>query len=191
MKIDRRLNLVIPLYHDEDKVYAYIHATPINREVFEKYHLVIARTLASITANGLGYIAGPRVAAMQLKAQAIATGSWEGTDGVQGLMAEIRRLSNVLAPTGHGWDMIPLEDAVSQNFLDADDVSEVENALAFFTVASWMYPRPALKDILEGAAKLWGAQIESLGCTDFMNSLTTSKPAASTGEKAIVSSIPH
>jgi hypothetical protein len=191
MKIDRKLNLVIPLYREGEDPYAYVHAMAISREVFEKYHLVIARTFASLHNNGLDYVAGPPVAAMMLKSEAEKMGSWEGPSGAQGLLAEIRRLSSVLSPTPRGWESVPLQDAVDQDFLDSDDVSGVENALIFFTVASSMYPRQVLKIVLEAVGKLWGARTESLSCMDFAASLTTSNRGGNTGERETQSSIAY
>lgn len=180
MRIDRRLNFVIPI--DQDGKTLYVHAMPISREVFERYAIVIAKTFAAIYNEGLGILAGPRVAAHVLKKIAVASGEWDGDGGVaRGLMAEIRRLANVLLPGPKGWETVPLEDAIRREMIDPDDASEVENAIVFFCVASSMHKRAELKVVLDGASKFWGARVESLNCTEFAASLPMSTAGASTG----------
>lgn len=189
MKIDRKLNIVIPVERGDGV--AYVHATPISREVFERYFLVISKAFAAIYNEGLGIMAGPAVAGLILKKVADDMGVWDGPGGVQmGLVAEIRRLSNVICPGPNGWAMVPMQEAVDRNYFDADDVAEVENALAYFTVASSMHKKASLKAFLDGASELWGGQITSSSCTDFLNSLPTSTETASTGVKATASSLP-
>ena len=56
MKINRALNLVIPI--DSEKGQLFVHSTPISREIFEQYFLVISKTFAAIFSEGLGAIAG-------------------------------------------------------------------------------------------------------------------------------------
>ena len=49
------------------KIVAYVHSTPIAREVFERYFMVIAQTFSAIYGNGLGRVGGPPVAMLLLK----------------------------------------------------------------------------------------------------------------------------
>jgi hypothetical protein len=180
MRLDRRLNFVIPIEQDGKTV--YVHSMPISRDVFERYAIVIAKTFAAIYNEGLGIIAGPRVAAHVLKKVAVASGEWDGESGVaRGLMAEIRRLSNVLVPGAKGWETVPLEDAIKRGMIDPEDASEVENAVVFFCVASSMHKRAELKAVLDGASMYWGARVESSNCTEFAASLPTSTAGANTG----------
>jgi hypothetical protein len=190
MKIDRKLNLVVPVERAPGET-VYVHSMPLGREVFERYFLVISKAFAAIYNEGLGFVAGPRVAAMLVRRVAEDMKVWEGPEGVQaGLVAEWRRLSNVLAPTAKGWDTIPLDQAIAQAFLDEDDASEVENAIAFFCLASAMHKRMELRAVLDGASKLWGAHVTSLNSTEYPASLPTSTAAENTGAKAIASPIP-
>ena len=76
MKIDKKLNLVIPIETDDGTL--YVHSMPIRREIFDTYFLVLSKTFAAIHGEGLGEIAGPRVAALILKKIAMDTGMWEG-----------------------------------------------------------------------------------------------------------------
>lgn len=175
MKIDRRLNIVCPIQTDDGTI--YIHAIPLSREVFEEHFLVISKTFAAIYGQGLNYIAGPRVAAMMLKKVAMELGVWDGANGVENsLLAEIKRLTNVLLPTpgGAGWSLVTLYDAVRQDMLSAEDLAEVENTITFFICASAMHKRTDLASVLGGIERLWDAQTTLLNVTEFRSSLLTS-----------------
>jgi len=100
MKLDKALNLVIPIDQDEGRI--YVHSTPISLEVFEKYFLAISKTFAAIYSEGLNVLAGPRVAALMLR----RVSDDLGLD--TGLIDEIRRLSNVIV----SGKAVPLEVAL-------------------------------------------------------------------------------
>ena len=186
MKLNPQLNLVIPI--EQDTGIVYIHATPPSTEVFDRYFLPISKTFAEIYNSGLGITAGPRVAAKYLKKVSVEMGAWDGASGVEaGLVNEIRRLANVI---GTGGEVIPFQDAVDKKLIDAEDLDEVENALSFFCVASLMHLRRERRPVLEGAAALWGAQITSLDCMAFRDSLRTSTAAESTGATATTVPVP-
>ncbi len=187
MRINTRLNLVIPV--DTDAGTLFVHSVPISREVFEKYFLVISKAFAAIYQEGLNVVAGPRIAMLMLKRAAVERGEWDGPDGVQnGLVAEIRRLTNVAVPGEGGWKSYPMQDAIDRSILDADDVSEVEGAVAFFTCASAMHKRDQLPAILGGMTSLWDARTTSLNFTDYLASLRTSTEAP--GTTTTTSSVP-
>ncbi len=190
MQLDKALNLVVPVERD-DGTTIYVHSTPVSREVFDRFFLVMAKTFSSLYTEGLGIAAGPRVAAKLLKSVASNMGEQQLANVQQGLIAEIRRLSNVIVPneTG-GWTPMPLDVAISHNLIDRDDADEVENAVTFFTLASAMHKKREARVILAEAAKLWGAEITSQSFTTFAASLPTSTSVASTGEKLPPSSIP-
>lgn len=183
MRIDRKLNLVIPILDaDGKKTVAYVHSTPISSEVFDTYFLPIAKTFSAIYSEGLGIVAGPRIADKMLRKVSTDLGVWDGPAGVQaGLVAEIHRLTNVIAVGKKGWETVPFDEAKERGILHADDAAEVNAALTFFTVISVMQKKAELPRVLGGAMKLWGSQIESLSCTEFMNSLRTSTAAENTG----------
>lgn len=172
MIIDRNLSLIIPVYQGEKTL--HIHATAIGASTFDTYFMPLAKTFSAIVSEGLGVVSGPRVAAKVLREVSKNLGVWDGDTGVEkGLLTEIRRLANVFAPTDHGWDMIPLEDAIRSNLIDSDDGDEIENALVFFTVSWHMVRKKEREATLSGAASLWGARLESLSCTEFRASLPT------------------
>ena len=55
MKIDKKLNLIVPVYGDDEKtIRCYVHSTPISRETFERYFLIIGQTF------GADLLPGPR-----------------------------------------------------------------------------------------------------------------------------------
>ena len=177
MKLNQSLNLVIPIEQDGGTI--YVHATPPSAEVFDRYFLPISKTFAEIYNSGLGITAGPRVAAKYLRKISMEMGVWEGTNGVEaGLVNEIRRLANVIGIDGQ---IIPLQDIINKKELDKDNLDEVENALSFFSVASVMHLKKERGPVLNGAAALWGAQITSLDCTAFRDSLRTLTGAENTG----------
>lgn len=183
MKIDRNLNLVIPLEWEGGKI--YVHAAPIGTEVFDRYFRVFSKTFAVMMHEG-GAITGPRLAARYLN---LACQDAED-DTYEALMAEIRRLCNVIMVVDGAWKNIPLEDAINRKILDAEDTVEVSNAICFFTLVWHMLPRSDVRDMLDGASKMWGALITSSSLSEYRNGLPTLTPTAPIGEKALPSSIP-
>jgi hypothetical protein len=192
LRISKKLNIVVPVTRD-DGVEIYVHSSPIAREVFERYHQVIAKTFSAIYGSGYGTISGPRIAALLLRDAAVELGQWDGEDGVEaGLINEMRRLSNVLMPSANGWDTVPIDEAISRGYLSEDDAAEVNNVIAFFTVASAMHKKNEIGSILDAVGKLWGAQTTSFNVTEYGLSLRTSIKDANIGEKDVTtqSSIP-
>lgn len=208
MKLDNRLQLVIPVEQSNGVI--YVHSTPITAETFRRYHMVIAKTFNAIYSEKLGPLTGPRVAAMMLEDIAKADGVWEGPLGVEkGLIQEIRRLSNVIVPTGgparldpkegaanpdvwraQGWDTIMLYDALQQKMIDEDDLEVVENAMVFFIVVSSMHTKAVLPGVMATVCGLWNAQMSSLNSTAFAASLPTSTATVSSGAIPQVSALP-
>ena len=205
MKVDERLNLVIPVEQNNGVV--FVHSMPISRETFDQHYRVIAKTFSEIYAGGLGITAGPRIAAKLLRDIAKAEKVWDGPYGVEtGVIEEIRRLSSVVVPTGTravldekndtsepdvwrapGWKTITLHEALQQQLIDEDDREEVENALVFFTVVSWMLTKGVLPGVMTSVCGLWNAQMSSLSCTAFAASLPTLTATVSSGEITPVS----
>jgi hypothetical protein len=90
-----------------------------------------------------------------------------------GLVGEIHRLTSAILLTEQGWEAIPFDEALRKNMLDQDEASEVENALAFFTVVSLMHRKTQLPGVLGMACDLWEARIVSSNSTEFAASLRT------------------
>jgi hypothetical protein len=187
MKLDKKLNIVIPVEA------GWVHATPISYAVFEKYFMPISKAFARVYSEGLGTVAGPRVAYLMLRKVSEELGIWETDqgDGVkQGLVNEIIRLSNVIVPGKKGYETHTLYDAISEGVLDEEEKSEVLNAIVFFTLASSMHKKALLELTLLGMTRFWGGQTTSLDSTAYLASLPTLTPPVTTGEKATPSSIP-
>lgn len=192
MKVDRRLNLVLTVERDEGP--AYVHSTPISTMVWERYFLTISKTYAAMTAQGGEWMMrlGPRTAKLMLKRVAEADGAWGGPEGVEsGLLAEVRRLSNVVRPTPEGWETLPLQEAVDKHYFDEEDVGEVENAITFFIVCSASMKRSEAERFIPAVFGMLDAQCVSSAVTEYMQSLPTSRLAESTGERVRQSSTPR
>jgi len=185
MRIDESLNIVVPIDRD-DGTTVYVHAAPISREVFQRYWLPLSKAFAMIYGEGL-HLAGPRIAAMSLQKVSEELRVWDGPMGVErGLLPEIRRLANVVAPGagnghGRGWQMIPYEDAVKADLIDQDDADEIEGVLVFFTLAWRLNRRSERKGLIDGLVALWGASTSSQSLSEFAASLPTSTETANTG----------
>lgn len=190
MQINEKLNFVIPLYDGNDQVYAYVHSMPLSREVFEINYLLLSKTFAAIHGEGLGEVAGPRVAALVLRDVAKRMAGEIGSGLEVPLLNEIHRLTSVLLQSPAGWQPIPFDDCVRGNQLEPEDIAEVENALVFFIAMSAMHRKKMLQVILPGAAQLWGAQTSSLSCTEFAKSLRTLIETDASGTVVKLSSLP-
>lgn len=182
MRIDKALNLVVQV-ENEDGQLIHVHSMALLRETFERYFLVISKTFAAIHSEGLGAISGPRIAALMLKRIALDMGEWEGVDGIEnGLVSEIRRLSNVIMPTDTGWQSVPFQDAITHQYLSAEDIEEVEGIIVFFILNSAMHRQVRKQTFIDAGAQLWGALTTSLSVTEYRNSLPTSSDTAITGQ---------
>jgi hypothetical protein len=189
VKINRALNLVIPIESEKGQI--YVHSTPISREVFEQYFLVISKTFAAVFSQGLGAIAGPRIAYLMLKQTSEEMGVWVGPNGVaNGLVNEIVRLSNVFMTGKKGWQSVPFQIAVDKEVLDEETISEILGELIFFTCVSMMNKKAQVKPIMDTVNGLWGSLTTSLDTTEYINSLKTLTEVENTGETEITSSLP-
>jgi hypothetical protein len=177
--LNRKLNLILTIETANGNV--HVHSVPISREIFEDNFLVISRAFTAIYTHGLGPVTGPRVAALMLKQEAQTLGIWERTQA--SLMAEIHRLTNVMAVGKNGWETMPFDVARRNGTLDDDAAAEVENCVVYFTCASSIHLKAELAVAREGLSTLWNAQTTSLNATEYMNSLRTSTREENTGEK--------
>jgi hypothetical protein len=178
VKLNRKLNLVMEVETGDGIV--HIHSTPIGREVFEDNFLVISRAFTAVYTNGLGPVTGPRVAALLLKQEAETLGVWPKTQ--QSLMAEIYRLTNVVAPGPNGWETMPFDVARKREILDDDAAAEVENCIVYFTCASSVHLKAELTVATEGLKTLWNALTTSLNVTEYTRSLPILTQEETTGE---------
>ena len=185
-RLDRFLNITLPV-DDTSLGTVWVFSTPISYPTFERYHREMARAWSMVAGMG-GMASGPRIAAMELKRTAQDMGTWDdppdapGTGVERGLVAEIRRLTNVVCPMeGGGWEPVPLMDAYAQGILDDDDLRDVEGVVAFFILASAMQRHKQLVMTLSAMAVFVGAQTTSLGCSEWIASELSSNGTGTSG----------
>lgn len=185
MKIARNLNLIIPVQTEKGK--AWIHATPISKEVFKEHFFILSKTFSAIFSEGLGVVAGPRIAYLMLERISRDSNAWEGDKGVRNtLVNEVIRLANLVYPVeGKGYDTIPLDMALEREIIDLD---EVAGELVFFTCVSSINSPEQAKGTMDVVNGIWSTQCSSLNLTEWIASLPTLKPAASSGATANTSS---
>ena len=189
MKIDRKLNIVIPV-ETESKGLIYVHSTPISRDVFEQFYLELGKVFSQcFDAINQAHLAltAPQLAYPALKTMTIKAGNWEEVK--KGLINEIVRLTNVLVIGEKGWESIPLDLAIKREILDEDEESEVLSALTFFTAICRVAPKDLRMSFLEMAGSLRSWELTSLDSTEYLNGLTIPVKAVTTGKKAKESSI--
>jgi len=170
MRIDKSLNLVVPVETEAGTL--YVHSAPIRVETFKCHFLVLSKTLSAMYEEGIGRSLGPRVASLMLQKIAAETGVWGGETGVENsLLAEIRRLSNVIVPTASGWQSLPLVDAAKQGHLTALEVEEAEGFIVFFTCIYHLHKRKDLHSFMAPMSTLWDTESTSLSSTEYRDSL--------------------
>ncbi|EAX6858191.1 hypothetical protein J9P64_003449 [Salmonella enterica] len=185
MKIARNLNLIIPVQTEKGK--AWIHATPISKEVFKEHFFILSKTFSAIFSEGLGVVAGPRIAFLMLERISRDSNIWEGDKGVRNtLVNEIIRLANLVYPIeGKGYDTIPMDTALEREIVDLD---EVAGQLVFFTCISSINTPEQTEEMMRVVSGMWNSRATSLNLTDWIASLPTLKPTASTGAMGSTSS---
>ncbi|EEW1841232.1 MULTISPECIES: hypothetical protein [Escherichia] len=185
MKISRNLNLIIPVRTEKGN--GWIHATPISKEVFKEHFFILSKTFSAIFSEGLGVVAGPRIAFLMLERISRDSNAWEGDKGVRNtLVNEVIRLANLVYPVeGKGYDTIPLDMALEREIIDLD---EVAGELIFFTCVSSINSPEQAKGTMDVVNGIWSTQCSSLNLTEWIASLLTLKSAASSGATANTSS---
>lgn len=185
MKISRNLNLIIPVRTEKGN--GWIHATPISKEVFKEHFFILSKTFSAIFSEGLGVVAGPRIAFLMLERISRDSNAWEGDKGVRNtLVNEVIRLANLVYPVeGKGYDTIPLDMALEREIIDLD---EVAGELIFFTCVSSINSPEQAKGTMDVVNGIWSTQCSSLNLTEWIASLPTLKSAASSGATANTSS---
>jgi hypothetical protein len=187
MEIDRRLNLVQPVLR-EDGTTLYVHSTPIRREVYEAHFLVISRMVSEMYDQGIATFMMPRLGLLMLRNVAEKTNQRSMIESH--LLPEMWRLTNVLCPKdgGGGWDMLPFTKVMADKIISDEEVSAVQNAIVFFTSASWVHTAEERKNMIYALFTDLGSRIGSWSPMDFTTSLPTSTASEPSGA-APVSSI--
>jgi hypothetical protein len=191
LKIDKKLNLVIPVDRADGST-VYVHSTPLHKDIVALYIRPLAKTFTEIYTQGFGIQSAPKITSTLLRANAKSMGVLDGPEGVEkGLFGEIKRLTNVLAPKdGGGWETVSLENAVKRGFLDEDDFDEVESATSFFMLASALHKRSEVPIILEWMTRSFAGELTSSNASEFADGLPKSIEIETSPAKAIAVSIP-
>jgi hypothetical protein len=189
MKLDRKLNLVIPI-ETETKGRVLVHSAPISRDVFEQFYLELGKVFTqcfdSINQAHLA-LSAPQLAYPALKKMSMDAGTWETVK--KGFVNEIIRLTNVLIAGEKGWESIPLDLAIKREILDEDEESEVLSAITFFTAICRVAPKELRSSFLEMAGSIRNWELTLWDSTEYQNGLVMSAKVAPTGKKAKASSI--
>lgn len=203
MQINAALNLVFPVRSQgiekpdqsrpgksilkrEPLIWAY--HTPISTEIFTANYRIIAATKAAIYSKGTGYAAdvGPRIAGLLLRdfGQADAA-EWNVPDHAPALLADLKRLTYVLAPGKDGFEQLPVDVALARGVIDAEEWSEAESSLVFFTCSYSMAPRSQRQVYGDAVASVLQGLITSSLLLEWAKSL-----AVSTQEETSANPIP-
>lgn len=191
MRLDDSLNLVMPIRRRGAPPF-YVHSMPISREVYETYYMVLGKAFSALYEHNLKWVSGPKVAALLIRDAAKSLAGWDAYRGVNdGLMPEIRRLTNVLLPSPNGFEPVPFQVAIDQKLITENEIAEIEGKVCFFTLVSTMHPPEMVPGIMEIAGGLWGTQVSSLTFMEFRDSLkasaseeTTTPPADSSAKSS-------
>lgn len=181
MKISRNLNLIIPVRTEKGN--GWIHATPISKEVFKEHFFILSKTFSAIFSEGLGVVAGPRIACLMLERISSDMNIWDGEKGVRNtLVNEIIRLANLVYPVeGKGYDTLPLDMALERGIVEFDDVA---GELVFFTCVSSINTPEQTEQMMLAVSGMWNSRTSSLSLTEWIASLPTLNPVASSGATA-------
>jgi hypothetical protein len=183
----------------EDVVRVYAFHSPVSREVFEANYRVLAATKSALASKGHHYLmsSGPRIAALTLKDEgrkdAAERGSFDKDGNIvdeetAAFFLELKRLTMVLCPGANGWEMLPVDTAISSGKIDSEDWEEAASSIIFFCCHYAMARKADRETTARATASVVGASITSSSITEFLASLPTSTPAEPTRPAA--SSIP-
>lgn len=191
MRINRALNLVVPV--ERDDVTIYFHSTPISREVYEANYRIISAAHAEVCAGSAAQMVnGVRTAALALKANGRRMAEEAGADGDFGasaMLGEIRRQTIAIVPNDSQWETLPVDVAIQRNLIDGEEWSEVENALVFFMLIYWMAGVREREATLRALAGPLGLLIESLSPTEWIGSMRQSmRQSDSTAQPSFIPS---
>ena len=200
MQINENLNLVVPIRSDDKGVQVYGFHTPISREVFEANYRILSATKSALASKGTYYQmdAGPRITSLTIKDEARKDAAERGDldesgkprdDTAVALLAEIKRLTMILAPSPDGWDSIPVDVAIQQKVIDAEEWQEAESSIAFFTCHYAMGRRGERAGIARATASLLKGSSTSSPLSEFCASLMTLTKVAPSVKRA-ASSVP-
>lgn len=201
MQINRDLKLVLPCRRSESgDIILRAYHSPIAHEVFESNYRVLSATKSELFKRGLAYAAdtAPQIATLRLRDEGRRDAAEMGMfdpegkpqdGGVGALLAEIKRLTLILSPSPAGWTNLPVDAAIRDGHIDAEEWREVESQIVFFMAAYAMAPRAGKAAVAKALAGVMRGEITSSNPMDFCASLTTSTPIEASAPK-VASSVP-
>ena len=172
MKIDKKLNLVCTVSRD-DGTLVYVHTSPFPYEVVEEHCLMLGSLFTSFIAQ-VGGLGAARVAAMMLRKKIKKEQEVTGQDGPN-IVDEIQRQTTVIFNDNGQWKSVPLDSAMKQGIISADEFREVEGEIVFFMVSSAIQKPELIKPTVGSVLGMFGGQLTLSTATEWRGSLLTSK----------------
>ncbi|EGX6986846.1 Uncharacterised protein [Escherichia coli] len=172
MKIDKKLNLVCSISRDDGSL-IYVHTSPFPYEVVEEHCLMLGSLFTSFIAQ-IGGLGAARVAAMMLRKKIKKEQELTGQDGPN-IVDEIQRQTTVIFNDNGQWKSVPLDSAMKQGIIYADEFREVEGEIVFFMVSSAIQKPELIKPTVGSVIGMFGGQLTLSTATEWRGSLLTSK----------------
>lgn len=172
MKIDKKLNLVCSISRDDGSI-IYVHTSPFPYEVVEEHCLMLGSLFTSFIAQ-VGGLGAARVAAMMLRKKIKKEQELTGQDGPN-IVDEIQRQTTVIFNDNGQWKSVPLDSAMKQGIISADEFREVEGEIVFFMVSSAIQKPELIKPTVGSVIGMFGGQLTLSTATEWRGSLLTSK----------------
>lgn len=181
--LERDLALVFPLDSG-----AVAYSKPVSTKTFESNYMALAKVYSTILDQGL-LPTGHSVAARMLYELQAA-----GHADADLFLADIRQRTtigiHVPDPTEEGpgtYETHQMQNAITKNLIDEDDVKRIENLMVFIIAASRLSGSKVRAAHVERVVcALTSAQRTSLTPTAFLNSLLTSMQDVASGANAPV-----
>ncbi|MPQ54748.1 hypothetical protein GBC03_12530 [Citrobacter telavivensis] len=172
MKIDKKLNLVCSISRDDGSL-IYVHTSPFPYEVVEEHCLMLGSLFTSFIAQ-VGGLGAARVAAMMLRKKIKKEQEVTG-EGSPNIVDEIQRQTTVIFNDNGQWKSVPLDSAMKQGIISADEFREVEGEIVFFMVSSAIQKPELIKPTVGSVIGMFGGQLTLSTATEWRGSLLTSK----------------
>lgn len=172
MKIDKKLNLVCSISRDDGSL-IYVHNSPFPYEVVEEHCLMLGSLFTGFIAQ-VGGLGAARVAAMMLRKKIKKEQEVTGQDGPN-IVDEIQRQTTVIFNDNGQWKSVPLDSAMKQGIISADEFREVEGEIVFFMVSSAIQKPELIKPTVGSVIGMFGGQLTLSSATEWRDSLLTSK----------------
>lgn len=167
--------------------------SPISREIYEANFKLLGETKIALIGDNIrhAYMAsGDSVLYLRQCGQEMAAkAGGSGDFGAAALLADIKRLTLIIAPGPQGWGVVPVDVALSSSIITDDEWADAEAALVFFT--AWMAGvsrRERLKQI-NLSAQLIGGSTTSSSPAELISTLQQSNQTDNSAQN-VVSSVP-